>query len=95
MTPHGVCSTRALAKRAGARYTAATMGQLGRTLLVIGGVLVIAGLVLTLGERLGLGRLPGDIVWRRKNTTLYFPIVTSVVVSLVLTLILNVLFRRK
>ena len=37
----------------------------------------------------------GDIVWRRKGTTVYFPIATSVVVSLVLTLILNLLFRRK
>jgi len=84
-----------LALASGARYTAATMGQLGRTLLVIGGVLVLTGLLLTVGERLGLGRLPGDIVWRRKNSTVYFPIVTSVLVSLVLTLLLNVLFRRK
>ena len=48
-----------------------------------------------LGERFGLGRLPGDLVWRRKNTTVYFPIVTSLVLSVVLTLLLNLLFRRK
>lgn len=71
------------------------MGQLGRYLLVIGAVLVLVGLLLTLGERLGLGRLPGDLVWRRKNTSVYFPIVTSAVLSLVLTLFLNFLFRRK
>jgi hypothetical protein len=71
------------------------MGQLGRILLVVGGMLVLVGLLLTLGERFGLGRLPGDIVWRRKNITVYFPIVTSVVLSLVLTLLMNVLFRRK
>lgn len=71
------------------------MGQLGRSLLLIGGLLVVAGALLMLGERLGLGRLPGDLVWRRKNTTVYFPIVTSVVVSLVLTVVVNFLFRRK
>jgi hypothetical protein len=71
------------------------MGQLGRILLVVGGVLLLTGLALTLGERFGLGRLPGDIVWRRKNITIYFPIVTSLVLSLVLTVLLNWLFRRK
>ena len=73
----------------------ANMGQLGRILLVVGGVLVLAGLALTLGERFGLGRLPGDIVWRRKNITVYFPIVTSLVLSLVLSVLLHLLFRRK
>jgi len=73
----------------------ASMGQLGRILLVVGGVLVLTGLALTLAERFGLRRLPGDIVWRRKNITVYFPIVTSLVLSLVLTVLLNLLFRRK
>jgi hypothetical protein len=71
------------------------MGQLGRILLVVGGVLVVAGLALTLGERFGFGKLPGDIEWRRKNITVYFPVVTSLVLSLVLTVLLNLLFRRK
>jgi hypothetical protein len=87
-------SRATLAGRPAARYIA-PMAQLGRSLLVIGAVLVLAGLLLTLAERWGLGRLPGDIVWRRKSTTVYFPIVTSVVLSLALTLILNLLFRRK
>jgi hypothetical protein len=46
-----------------------------------------------LGERLGLGRLPGDVVLKRKDFTLYVPLVSSIVISLVLTLLLN-LFRK-
>jgi hypothetical protein len=71
------------------------MGQLGRTLIWIAALLAAAGGLLILGDKFGLGRLPGDIVWRRKGTTVYFPIATSVVVSLLLTLVLNLLFRRK
>ena len=70
------------------------MGDLGRTLLVVGGVLFIVGLLLTFGARIpGLGRLPGDIVFRKGNFTFYFPLVTSLVLSLLLTAILAV-FRR-
>lgn len=71
------------------------MGQIGRYLLLAGALIAAAGLLMMLAERFGIGRLPGDIVWRRKNTTVYFPIVTSLVLSVVLTLLLNVLFRRK
>jgi hypothetical protein len=76
------------------RYTP-RMGQLGRGLLIMGALIAATGLFLILGERFGLGKLPGDLVWRRKNTTVYFPIVTSLAVSVVLTLLLNLLFRRK
>lgn len=71
------------------------MGQIGRYLLLAGVLIAATGLLLMVGERLGLGRLPGDIVWRRKNTTVYVPIVTSLVLSVVLTLLLNLLFRKK
>jgi hypothetical protein len=71
------------------------MGQLGRLLLLMAALLAATGLLLVLGEKLGLGRLPGDLVWRRKGTTVYFPLVTSIVVSLVLTVIVNLLLRRK
>jgi len=71
------------------------MGQIGRYLLLAGVLIAAAGLLMIVGERLGLGRLPGDLVWRRKNTTVYFPIVTSLVLSVVLTLLLNLWFRRK
>jgi len=70
------------------------MSELGRPLIVVGAVLLLVGLFLTFGPRIpGVGRLPGDIVWRRGNTTVYFPIVTCLVLSLVLSL-LFALFRK-
>jgi hypothetical protein len=63
----------------------------GRTLVILG--VVIAGLGLVLMAGLPLGRLPGDIIWRRGNTTVYLPIVTCLVVSVVLSLIMTI-FRR-
>jgi membrane protein implicated in regulation of membrane protease activity len=71
------------------------MAQLGKMLLFGGLVLAGTGLLLILGERLGLGRLPGDLIWKRRNTTVYFPWVTSLIVSVVLTVLLNVFLRRK
>jgi hypothetical protein len=71
------------------------MAQLGKTLVFAGIVLAGVGLLLIVGERLGLGRLPGDLVWKRKQTTVYFPWVTSLVLSVVLTLLLNIFLRRK
>jgi hypothetical protein len=64
---------------------------MSRLLIVLGVVLVVAGLAVKFG--LPLGRLPGDIVIRRGNATFYFPIVTCLVVSVVLSL-LAALFRR-
>ena len=71
------------------------MTELGRLLVVLGIVLVMAGVVLTvLGKtNLPLGRLPGDIVYRGKNTTFYFPLATSVLVSVVLSIVLYVVGR--
>jgi Protein of unknown function (DUF2905) len=65
-------------------------------LIYAGIAIVILGLLITLGERLPIrfGRLPGDIVVRGKNTTFYFPVVTCLLVSLVLTLI-GWLFSRR
>ena len=67
--------------------------NVGRTLVLLGLALVVLGLVWMFGSKLGLGRLPGDIAVEKKNYGFYFPIVSSIVVSLVLTLLLN-LFRR-
>jgi len=66
------------------------MGDLGRTLALIGGLLLGLGLMLILAGKLNLpiGRLPGDIVLRGKSTTFYFPIVTSIVLSVLLSLFL-------
>jgi formate hydrogenlyase subunit 3/multisubunit Na+/H+ antiporter MnhD subunit len=72
------------------------MEQLGRTLLIVGGVIVLVGLFLTFGPRLPfrIGRLPLDIHVQRDNFSLYFPLGTSIVVSIVLTLVFGLLNRR-
>ncbi len=69
---------------------------MGRTLILIGLGLIVLGAIVTLGERLPirLGRLPGDIVVRGKNTTFYFPLVTCLIVSVILTLV-SWLFGRR
>lgn len=64
-----------------------------RTLIIIGLVILVVGLLWPWLSRLGLGRLPGDIIIRRDGWTVYFPIVTSIIVSIVLT-ILFWLFRK-
>jgi hypothetical protein len=71
------------------------MDGMGR-LLILAGIMAIAiGVVLLFLPRIPwLGRLPGDIVVQRERVTFYFPIVTSIVVSIVLTILLNLFFRR-
>ena len=70
------------------------MAGLGRALLIFGAVLLVVGGALIVAEKLGLGRLPGDIVVERKGFRFYAPIATSILVSLVLTLVLNLVFRK-
>jgi len=69
------------------------LGGVGRVLMAAGGVLFVLGAVVSLLGRTGLGRLPGDIVVQRGGLTLYFPIVTSILLSLLLTGILWLLRR--
>ena len=70
------------------------MREFGRMLAIFGGVIMIVGMALWAGFGGGwLGRLPGDIRIERGNSAFYFPIVTCIVVSIVLTLLLS-LFRR-
>lgn len=71
----------------------APMESLGRLLLIIGGLIAAGGLLLLLTGRLGLGRLPGDIFVQKERFTFYFPIVTMIIVSIVLTLLVNLLGR--
>lgn len=70
--------------------------NLGRLFIVAGLVLVGLGLAIVVLNRLNLplGRLPGDVVWRGKNTTFYFPWVTCLVVSLLATILLWLANRR-
>ena len=71
------------------------MADLGKLLLMLGGVIILIGAVLVFAGRLNLplGRLPGDITYRGKNTVVYFPLATSIIISIVLSLILW-LFNR-
>ena len=73
------------------------MAQLGKILIVLGAVILIAGvLLLVLGRtNLPLGRLPGDIIYRGKHTTFYFPLATSILLSVLLSLVLYVIGRWK
>ncbi|HEX4595549.1 MAG TPA: DUF2905 domain-containing protein [Bryobacteraceae bacterium] len=68
----------------------------GRTLIIIGLFVLALGLIVSIGERLPirLGRLPGDIVIRGKHSVFYFPIVTSLVISVILSIILWLFGRR-
>lgn len=70
--------------------------NLGRTLIVAGLVLLAIGVVVSVGEKLPirLGRLPGDIVLRGKNSTFYFPLVTCLLISVVLSFIMWLFGRR-
>ena len=65
------------------------MTDLGKLLIVLGAVLLLAGLVLIALGRLNLplGRLPGDVVYRGKHTTFYFPLATCILLSVVLSLV--------
>jgi hypothetical protein len=69
--------------------------DLGKLLVVVGGLVVLAGVVVMLAGKSGLplGKLPGDIVYRGKNTTVYFPLATSVLVSVVLSVVLYLVSR--
>jgi Protein of unknown function (DUF2905) len=66
-------------------------GAVGKLLVVVGLLVAFIGLLVMLG--VPIGRLPGDISYRRGNTTFYFPIVTSIVASILLTLLLAFLRR--
>jgi hypothetical protein len=68
-------------------------GGLGRMLMLTGALLFVIGAALTLLGRTPLGRLPGDIVVERNNFTFYFPIVTSILLSLLLSGLLWLLRR--
>jgi hypothetical protein len=74
------------------------MAEFGKLLVVFGVVLLAAGIILILLGRahLPIGRLPGDFLYRGKNTTVYFPLATSLILSAVLSLVLYLLnrFRR-
>jgi len=70
------------------------MEGLGKLLLILGVVVAVIGLLLIFGQHIPFfGKLPGDIVIKRDNFTFYFPIVTFLILSIILTVILNLIFR--
>jgi len=72
------------------------MSAMGKLLILMGLFLIIVGVFFWWGPKVTfLGKLPGDIYFRRGNFTFYFPVVTCVVISLILTLIFTLLFGRK
>ena len=71
------------------------MADLARLLIVLGIALAVVGGLLLLGVRIPLlGRLPGDFTFRTGGGTVFFPLATSIVLSIVLTVLLNLFFRR-
>jgi len=68
--------------------------EIGKLLLTIGVLFIVLGLVFTLLSSIGIPRLPGDIYIKRENFTFYFPWVTMLLISVVLTVIINLFLRR-
>jgi hypothetical protein len=69
-------------------------GALGKMLILLGVFIILIGLLLLIGEKIPwIGRLPGDIIIRKKNFTFYFPLATSILISIILTLLFT-LFRK-
>ena len=71
------------------------MSELGRILIGLGLLSALAGAVVLLWGHFGLPKLPGDFVIRRGGMTFFFPLATSLIISVVLTVLLNLLLRRK
>lgn len=66
----------------------------GRILLIVGVIALVAGGIFLLLGKMGLGSMPGDMQWGKGNVRFYFPLGTSIVLSIILTVLLNLFFRR-
>ncbi len=69
-------------------------GGFGKLLIIFGALLIVIGIFIYFGEKVGFGKLPGDIYYKKGNFSFYFPIVSSIVISIILTVILNIFFRK-
>ena len=70
------------------------LGSLGKILIIIGAIMAVIGAIFLLGDKIPwVGRLPGDIIIKRDKFTFYFPLMTSIIISLLLTLFFY-LFRK-
>lgn len=70
-----------------------TYDQIGKLMLLVGGAIILLGLLFIVFGRMGLGRLPGDLSFSTGNLTCFVPLASMILLSLLLTLILNVLLR--
>jgi len=69
--------------------------SIGKTIMFFGAMLLIIGAVIHFGGKIfSLGRLPGDIHWQKGNFSFYFPLATSIIISIILTVLLNLFTRR-
>jgi hypothetical protein len=76
------------------RFLMLGFGDLGKVLIILGAVIVGIGVLLVVGDKIPwVGRLPGDIIIRKEKITFYFPIVTCLILSILLTIIFS-LFRK-
>ncbi len=69
------------------------MTEMGKLLILLGAVAVVVGVIFLLIGKTPLGRLPGDLVFRRENFTFIFPLATCIIISVVLSLIMWLVFR--
>lgn len=70
------------------------MDGLGKFLVIAGLAVAALGLLVIFGAKLGIGRLPGDIFVQKGNFSFYFPVVSSIILSIILTLLLNYINRH-
>jgi hypothetical protein len=70
------------------------LSQLGRVLVGVGIAIAVLGGLVAVAGALGLGRLPGDVTFRRNNVRIYAPLATCLLISLILTVVLNLFLRR-
>jgi DUF2905 family protein len=79
----------------GERPTVISISWLGKLLILFGGVLIVVGALMVLVDKLPwFGRLPGDIYIERPNFRFFFPITTSILISVILSLVLYIVSRR-
>lgn len=71
------------------------MNDLARVLLIFGVVLILIGLILMISPKIPfLGKLPGDFLFKKDGFTFYFPLATSIILSILITILINIFLRR-
>lgn len=71
------------------------MHMMGKFLILFGAILILIGIIFIFGNKIPyIGKLPGDILYKKDNFSFYFPLATCIILSILLTLILNLLLRK-